>query len=189
MRPEDPLEPLGQSGIALLLTMMAMLLLSVLAAAIVMLTSTESLIASSFRSGREAFYAAEAAGEWSLGELAALKDDWTGVVNGLTPSSFVDGPPSGTRSLDGDPIVDLTAIGTANPGWRLFSYGPFGALVRASAVARFYVVTLVAPDPRSLDGLSVRAVALGPRGARRTIELQLLRSARGVHVISWSDKP
>jgi hypothetical protein len=189
MRPEQLRDRSAQSGIALLLTIMAMLLLSVLAAAIVLLTSTEALIASTFRSGREAFYAAEAAGEWSLAELAALRDDWTGVVNGLRGSSFVDGAPVGTRMLAGGSIVDLTGIAAANPGWRLFSYGPFETLVRAPGVARFYIVTLVSPDPASLDALSVRALALGPRGARRTVELQLLRSARGVHVVSWRERP
>jgi hypothetical protein len=181
--------PAAESGIALLLTIMAMLFLSVLAAAIVLLTSTEALVAQSFRGGREAFYAAEAAGEWSLVELRALKDDWTGIVNGLRPSSFVDGAPAGMRTIAGDSIVDLTGIGTANPGWRLFSYGPFETLVRAPGVARFYIVTLVSPDPASLDMLSVRALALGARGARRTVELQLFRSARGVHVVSWRELP
>jgi hypothetical protein len=179
----------AESGIALLLTIMTMLLLSVLAAAIVLLTSTEALVASSFRSCRETFYAAEAAGEWSLAELKALKDDWTGVVNGLRPSSFADGAPSGTRMIAGDSIVDLTGIGASNPGWRLFSYGPFETLVRAPEVARFYIVTLVSPDPASLDVLSVRALALGPRGARRAVELQLFRSVRGVHVVSWRELP
>lgn len=189
MRREDELETSSQSGIALLLTIMAMLLLSVLAAAIVLLTSTETLIASSFRTSREAFYAAEAVGEWSLRELARMKDDWTSVVNGLTPSSFVDGAPAGTRTLAGDPVVDLTAIGAANPSWRLFAYGSFGDLVRTPTAARFYIVALVAPDPGSLDGLAVRALALGPRGARRTVELQLRRSPRGVHVVSWQERP
>src|SRR5262245_37247265 len=107
----------AESGVALLMTLLTMLLLSALVAAVVLLTSTEALIAASFRGGREAFYAAEAVGEWSIGALAAVIDEWTAVAGGLKPSSFVDGPPAGPRALGGEAVVDLTAVAAANPGW------------------------------------------------------------------------
>ena len=179
----------GESGVALLLTMMAMLLLSVLAAAMVLSTSTESAIAASFRNDREAFYAAEAVGEWALAELATRKDDWTAIVNGMEVSSFTDGPPAGTRIVSGQPVADLTSIRAANTGWQLFAWGAFADLVRSPSASQFYIVALVASDTSSLDGLLVRALALGPRGAFKTVELQIRRSARGVHVISWKEGP
>lgn len=178
-----------ESGVALLLTVMSMLLLSALAAAVVLLTSTEALIASSFRGGREAFYAADAVGDWSVGALASMVDEWTSVASGLRTSSFVDGPPSGARTLSGETVADLTAIAARNPGWHLFAYGPFGDLVRSSRVAQFYIVSLVAQDASGLDNLRVRAMAFGPRGARRGVELGVVRSPRGVHVVSWAELP
>jgi hypothetical protein len=179
----------SQSGVALLVTLMTMLLLSALVAAIVLLTSTEALIAGSFRGGREAFYAAEAAGEWSIGALTAMADEWTAITGGVRASVFVDGPPVGPRALAGEPVVDLTAVASANPGWHLFAYGSFSDLVRSSRVSPFYVVSLVAQDPAGLDSVRVRAMAFGPRGARRLVELTLARSPRGVHVVSWAALP
>jgi len=173
--------------VALLLTLMTMLLLSALAAATVLLTSTEALIAGSFRGGREAFYAADAVGEWSLAALGAMSDEWSAITGGLKASSFVDGAPSGPRALAGEPVVDLTAIASANPGWHLFAYGPFTELIRSPGAPSFYIVSLVTQDPAGLDTLKVRALAFGSRGARRTVELALLRSPRGVHVVSWGE--
>jgi hypothetical protein len=179
----------SESGVALLMTLLTMLLLSALVAAVVLLTSSEALIAASFRGGREAFYAAEAAGEWSVGALTTMSDEWTSVAAGLTASTFIDGPPSGSRALGGEPVVDLTAVASANPGWYLFAYGPFVDLVRSPRASPFYVVSLVAPDPAGLDNVRVRALAVGPRGARRVVELTLARSPRGVHVVSWVALP
>jgi hypothetical protein len=178
-----------ESGVALLLVVLSMLLLSALAAAVVLVTSSEALIASSFRGGREAFYAAEAVGEWSVAALAAMVDEWTSVASGLKQSSFVDGVPSGVRTLSGETIVDLTAITSRNPGWHPFAYGPFGDLVRSARAAQFYTVSLVTQDPSSLDNMKVRAMVFGPRGARRVVELRLVRSSRGVHVASWAELP
>lgn len=179
----------SESGVALLMTLMTMLLLSALVAALVLLTSTEALIAGSFRGGREAFYAAEAVGEWSLGALTAMVDEWTAVAGGLKASAFVDGVPYGPRSLSGEPVVDLTALTAANPGWHLFAHGAFSDLVRFPRASPFYVVSLVAQDPAGVDNIRVRAMAFGPRGARRMVELTLVRNTRGVHVLSWAQVP
>jgi hypothetical protein len=179
----------GESGVALLLTLITMLLLSALAAAMVLLTSTEALIAASFRGGREAFYAADAVGEWSLAALGTMTDEWTAVCAGLKASSFVDGAPAGPRTVAGQPVIDLTSVAAANPGWHLFAYGTFSDLVRSRGSSPFYVVSLVAQDPAGLDNLRVRAMVFGAHGARRTVELALLRSPRGVHVVSWAEGP
>jgi Tfp pilus assembly protein PilX len=177
----------SESGIALLVTILTVLLLSALVAAVVVLSSTESLIASSFRGSREAFYAAEAVGEWAVAALSALTDEWTSVANGLVASPFVDGPATGTRTMSGEVVVDLTAIAAANPGWRLFAYGALGDLLQSSRASQFYTVSLVAQDAASLDRMKIRAMVFGPRGGRRALELGISRSARGVHVLSWAE--
>jgi hypothetical protein len=177
----------GEGGFALVLTIMAMLLLSSLVAAMVLWTSSESLIAASFRGGREAFYAAEAVAEWTTAELATVADEWTAVANGLQSSSFADGLPAGPRMVAGEAVVDLTDLVAANPGWRLFAYGPLASL--GSSASQVYIASLVAPDPAGGDGLRVRALAFGPRGAGRTLELGVFRSPRGVHVSSWAELP
>jgi hypothetical protein len=179
----------AESGVALLMTLLTMLLLSALVAAVVLLTSTEAAIAASFRGGREAFYAADAVGEWSIGALTAMIDEWTAVAGGLKASTFDDGPPAGSRALGGEPVVDLTVIVSANPGWHLFAYGPFSDLVRSPRASPVYIVSLVAQDPAGLDNVRVRAMAFGPQGARRVVELTLARSTRGVHVLSWVAVP
>ena len=179
----------AESGVTLLMTLMTMLLLSALVAALVLLTSTEALIAATFRGGREAFYAAEGVGEWSIGALTTMIDEWTAIGAGLKASTFVDGLPAGPRVLAGEAVVDLTAVASANPAWHLFAYGSFSDLVRSPRGSSFYVVSLVAQDPAGLDNIRVRAMAFGPRGARRMVELTLARSPRGVHVLSWAALP
>lgn len=186
--PHKPLRT-GQDGVALLATLLAMLLLSALVAAMVLWTQTESLIASGFRASREAFYTAETAAEWSLGELTTMTDQWPEVVGGLRGSSFTDGPPVGTRMVAGETTVNLTAVGTDNPGWRFFAYGPASSLIPSPGPAQFYIVCLVAPDPAGVERLRLRALAFGPRGTRRAMEWGLLRSARGAHVVSWAEAP
>jgi hypothetical protein len=181
MRFEKP-----EAGVALLLTIMTMLLLSAVVGALTLLTSTESLIAASFRGGREVFYSAEAMGEWSVGALTTLADEWTAVTAGLKASTFLDGLPSGLRTVADGAAVDLTALAAANPGWHLFAYGPFRDLVRSSQASPLYVVALVSQEDSSLDKVKVRAMAFGPRGGRRIVELVLFRGPRGVHVVSWS---
>ena len=59
-----------------------------------MTTTSESMIARNFRAAGEGRYAADAAIERALVDLAAAPD-WNAVLAGGRPSTFVDGPPSG----------------------------------------------------------------------------------------------
>ena len=50
----------GESGIALVVALMTMVLMMALGAALVLITSSETMIAANFRVSQEAFYAADA---------------------------------------------------------------------------------------------------------------------------------
>src|SRR5512134_1341344 len=104
--------PKDERGVAVLIALLMALLIGAVAAALVALTTTETLISASFRQGREAAYGAEAALERALHDLAPMAD-WSPVLvappANLT-SSFDDGDvkprgPDG-RTLD---LARLTA--------------------------------------------------------------------------------
>ena len=85
-------------GTALLVTLMAMLLMTALGIALVLTTSSETMIASHFRNSQEGLYAADAALERSLDDLLTVAD-WNQLLNGSVQSTFIDGPPSGCAHL------------------------------------------------------------------------------------------
>jgi hypothetical protein len=165
--------------VALIVAMMAVLLLSALGFALVMTTSTESMIASNYRSGEEALYAADAALERSMDDLLTVAD-WNTLLTGATRSAFIDGPPSGPRTLsDGTTFrleeilnmancgkvtscspTDITGNATGdrpweadNPVWQLYAYGPINDLVPTNSInSPYYVVVLLGDDPSENDG-------------------------------------
>lgn len=77
-------------GMALLVTMMACLVLVALVGALVPLASTEVSVASNHRRAIEGLYAAEAALEWTVAELASnqARVSWHGVLGGAVRSRF-----------------------------------------------------------------------------------------------------
>ena len=68
-------------GIALIVAMLIMVLLSALGLSLTMVTATEERVAHSYLSGSESFYAADAALELAVKELA-LQPDWSRVLEG-----------------------------------------------------------------------------------------------------------
>lgn len=167
-----------QRGIALVVTLMALALLSAIGVGLVLATSTDVLIAANAGAAGEALYAADALFDRTLAELRTVPD-LTLVLNGTVSSTFVDGAPSGQRTLaDGSTLAlddvlnlanchksascsetDMNASlrdrpwGALNPRWRLFAYGalraPEGSIRSDLPV---YVVSMVADDPRETDG-------------------------------------
>jgi hypothetical protein len=137
------------------------------------------VIAGNFRTAHEATYAADAAIERSLADLRA-ESDWTPVLAGAMQSEFVDGLPSGRRTLVDGSTIDLDQItnlancqkptrcsaveveattterpwGANNPRWMLYAYGPLANLLDAPPTVRsaFYVVAFVGDDPSENDG-------------------------------------
>lgn len=173
-----------EDGIALLVAMMTMLLMTAIGVVLVLTTTIETSIAGNFRAGQEAFYAADAGVERAMDDLATVPD-WNGLLDGTMQSGFVDGPPGGSRTLpDGSSLdlnqavnivncpgkhgascttADMNAItagrpwGANNPQWKLYAYGPLSGILPGGTVASlYYVMLLVGDDPLENDGDPLR---------------------------------
>jgi Tfp pilus assembly protein PilX len=186
----------SERGAALIFALMGMTVLMALGAALVLMTSTETIIAGNFRIGRQAFYAAEAAAELAVAELRTSAN-WIGIVEGAEVSRFVDGAPAGPRTLPTDAPVDLTAIlnlancsapapCTGAPRWQLFAYGALRDLAaQGLADSPFYIVALVSGGQTSSGEplVTIRAEAFGPRGAHQAVEITVSRTPSGEVVV------
>jgi type IV pilus assembly PilX-like protein len=167
-----------ERGIALLIALMSTLLLTALGLALVMTTMTETMISANYRDGGEAMYAADAGVERVMQDLLTIPD-WNRILNGSVQSPFIDGPPSGTRTLPGGGgTIDLTATTNLlncnktttcsvedmnaytnerpwtidNPRWQLFAYAPLDSIIdTGTIVSSFYVVVWVADDQSEND--------------------------------------
>lgn len=174
----DAVRPRSERGVALILALMGVLLLSALGLGLVLTTSMELLIVGNYRNSEEALYGAEAALERALQDLRIVPD-WNTILAGTDRSAFIDGPPDGTRVLPDGSIIDLTKLtnvancgktiacsaaeldavtderpwGTNNPRWTLYAYSPVRALLPADTInSPFYVITWVGDDPSENDG-------------------------------------
>jgi hypothetical protein len=167
----------SESGIALIVALMMTLLMSTLAVALILTTTVETRIASQFQRAQAGLYAADAIVERSLDDLLAVAN-WNRLLDGTARSSFVDGPPTGTRTLvDGTvldlaqavnlanchkttacSVADMNAIsddrpwGLNNPRWKLFAYGPLSSLLGSGTVdSPYYGIVMVGDDPAEDD--------------------------------------
>jgi hypothetical protein len=165
-------------GIALLLALLSLCLLSTLGLALVLVTTTDLQVAANYRDTQEAFYAAESGLERALDDLL-LQPEWNDVLAGERRSAFVDGAPAGTRTLVGGTTLDLGSVlnrancgkaaactaadmdrttterpwGVNNPRYQLFAYGPLSSMSAADGPpSRFYVVVMVGDDGAEQDG-------------------------------------
>jgi len=168
----------AERGVALIVTLMAILLLSAMAAGLILTTTANTLITANGGAAIEAYYGAEAAFERTMAELK-VAPTFTPVLSGATGSMFVDGSPSGTRTLPDGAQIDLVQIvnmancarqtgctdaemsaatgdrpwGVQNPRWRLFSYGTLDSAAQTGwSGFPLYVVSLIADDPSESDG-------------------------------------
>jgi hypothetical protein len=165
----------NESGFAILLAMMSMLIMSTAGLALVLGTSIETMIARNFRDGTAAIYAAESVAIRILADLEH-ESDWTAIVSGSGRAGFFDGDGSGARTLGDGSTIDLTSIvnawncgkpstctdtdldrvsaerpwGPNNPRWRVYACGALADL--AGTPSAFYVVLLAADDPLETDG-------------------------------------
>lgn len=158
----------NEEGTALIIALMSMMLLTALGAAVVMVTSTETMIASNHRNSHEAVYAADAVIERVVQDLLMVPR-WNDVLAGTVQSSFIDGSISGSKTLPGGGTIVLynasTGATTAttqlqaetdtlnlwggnNPQWKLFAWGPMADLLPQGRIdSPFYVAVWVADDP------------------------------------------
>jgi hypothetical protein len=165
-----------EQGIALVMSLMAMMLLMALGTALVMTTMTETKIAGNYRNSFETLYAADGAVERVMQDILTVPN-WDDILSGATTSAFIDGPPSGQRTLpDGRQInlteatnmvrcgkiacsaADLTEItddrpwGVNNPVWQLYAYGPLEDMIPTGTIAsRQYVIVWIADDSSEND--------------------------------------
>jgi hypothetical protein len=167
-----------ERGVAIVIAAMAMTLVLALGTALILVSSSETMIAANFRLSAEALYAADAVLERAVSDLRGLAD-WNLALTGLVRSPFVDGPPTGVRRIAGGATIDLAVLvnlancrkgtpctdaemnavtaerpwGPNNPRWQLFAFGwvdqMAGGAPRASS---FYVVAMVADDGSENDG-------------------------------------
>lgn len=195
-----------EHGVALVIVMMTITLLTALGAALTLATVTETAIAANYRDAAEALYAAEGAVEFVMQELADVAD-WRDVIAESGRSAFVDGPAGGIRTV-GAVTLDLThatqdvnAIATPAPGAAsqpsvLYAFGRFQDLVASSrSRSRIYIAVWVADrsdvpgdDTAVPDALSVLGQAYGPRGSRRAVEAIVMKAdSSAVRVLSWRE--
>ena len=197
-------------GIALIVAMLIMVLLSALGLSLTMVTATEERVAHSYSSGSESFYAADAALELAVSELA-LQPDWSRVLDGTVTSSFIDAAassrpwPGGPARTSSDARKPDRPWGPNNPRWRLFAFGPLSAMSPSGSIdSAEYVAVWVGDDPQEnddnplLDGdesrgpnpgrgvLALRGQAYG-KSTLREVEATVARAGGGVRVVSWRE--
>jgi Tfp pilus assembly protein PilX len=192
-----------EEGVALVIALMAMMLLTALGAAVIMVSNTEVRIADNYRNSQEALYAADAAAERVVQDLLMIPR-WNDILNGTAKSAFVDGGMSdpktlpsggrvtlccGTNTATGQLQAETTTAnlwGPNNPSWQLFAWGPLGDILPGGIRSQMYVAVWVADDPAEIDGvpaadvngtLTVHAEAYGPSGTRKVVEITVARTA------------
>lgn len=166
-----------EDGIAMIVALMAMMLMMALGLTLVLTTTTETKISANYSQGTEALYAADAAVERVMDDILTVPD-WNEILKGNVRSAFVDGTPSGVRTLpDGSHLdldkatnmldcgkadacndTDLNAWtderpwGMNNPRWKLYAYGPISAMLPTDTInSNDYVVVWIADDPSETD--------------------------------------
>ena len=196
----------SESGVALIVSLMAMLFMMALGTALMLSTTTETKISNNFRSSSEALYAADAGLERSMDDLLTIPD-WNSMLSGAATSAFIDGAPGNRLLYDGTTLnlnevlayancqktscttADYTAVtlerpwGVNNPRWQLFAYGPLDNMIPTASInSPFYVVVMVGDDPSENDGdpLKDGSVATNPGSGVMALRAEVF-GPRGVH--------
>ena len=197
----------GTRGIALIVTLLALLVLVALTGALIPLTSSETAISAHHRRAAQTLYAAEAAFEWVLQELQSTAS-WDAVLAGSRRSALWAG--STTRRLAGGATLDLGRLtvelqrrgaGASGAGrglrWRLYAHGPLSAILpREPSLGLLRVAVWLADDPAETDGdpwrdtngvVVLHAAGVGPALAQRAVQATLRRPAAGrITPASWT---
>ena len=103
----------SESGIALVISLMAMLFMMALGGVLMLSTATETKIANNFRNSSEALYAADAGLERSMADLLTIQN-WDLMLNGTATSAFIDGPPGDRVLADGSTLNLSQVLAYAN---------------------------------------------------------------------------
>jgi hypothetical protein len=171
--------------------LLAISLFGALATALVVNATAETMIAAHFQAARGAGYAADAALQAAVAELAEIAD-WNVVLAGSIRSGLSDGESSGAKQgpgvrLNMSEVINLATCGLAagcteipaeasngrrgtTTRWTPFLYGRLETLIHGGGRACCYVVALVGNDPTENDldpGADVLKVSNPGRGALR----------------------
>jgi hypothetical protein len=194
----------NEDGTALVIALMSMLLLTALAAAVVMVSSTEVKIAGNYNNGQETLYAADAAVERVVQDLLLIPR-WNDILTGAVKSSMVDGSDSTAKNVTGGNTIILCCSATSatgqlqaisdaqdnwganDPQWKLFAYAPLKDMLPDLEIdSPSYVAVWIADDPAESDDdptadtngtLTLHAEAFGPNGAHKVIEVTVARTS------------
>jgi hypothetical protein len=185
----------GDRGAALVVTLLAMALVTALGIAMMMLADTEQLIAANYQRSVETLYAADAMAARTIGDLRGAAD-WSSILAAGVQSAFSDSTrsprlPSGVTlnldSITADLQLQSDALGPAGPNrpvWKLFAWGPLAQVPAVSSGQ--YGAAWVADDRFEVDGnaaadgndvIAIHAEAYGWSGARRVVEAIVGRRA------------
>lgn len=169
--------PRQNQGLALVVALLVLSVLSALGLGLSMVVSMDPLAAANQRESVSALYAARAGMELAARELA-MAASWDPWLSGASTSTLVDGPASGPRSLPTGESLDIerltnqlicgrdatcteaqaTAItrdrpwGADNPRWRPFLYGSTMSLGLGPASEQHYVIAWIGDDGAERDG-------------------------------------
>ena len=171
-------EPATRSdrGIALIVAMLIMVLLSALGLSLTMVTATEERVAHSVLE-RERVVLRGGRGTRARGAANfALQPDWSRVLDGTVTSSFIDAAasvrpwPGGQARTSSEATAFVTCArmtcsstdmdarkpdrpwGPNNPRWRLFAFGPLSAMSPSGSIdSAEYVAVWVGDDPQEND--------------------------------------
>jgi len=191
-------------GVAILLALIAAALLSALGLGLSLLADTERQVAANDLLNDECLYAANAALERAVQDLA-LNADWNGILSGAISSAFADGTHrpqlSALRTIDLDGVTaDLqsasrASFGPAGPVWHLFAWGPLSGMAAGRIRSAQYTGVWVADDSSDADGnpgadsnatLAIHAESYGSAGSRRVIDATVKRVSPGaLRMLSW----
>ena len=106
----------GEGGVAMVIAMMALLLMTALGVALVLSTSSETIIATAYRSGSEALYAADAIVERAMDDLLTVTD-WNRLLADPPDPRSSMARRTASERLPGGSTIDLTAaVNMANCG-------------------------------------------------------------------------
>lgn len=180
MTPSPQLPHIRQDerGVALIVALLSMLLLSALGIGLLMTTMTETMISANYRDGGESLYAADAGIERVMQDLLTIPD-WNRLLEADNArTSFTDGANPGARTLPDGSEFNLVAAtnmlncgktadctvaemnawsaerpwSTNNPRWRLIGYSPIADIIETGTVlSQMYVAVWIADDQAETD--------------------------------------
>ncbi len=189
-----------ERGVALIVALMASMLLTALGIALVLVTDTETMITSNYRSNSEALYAADAGVERAVQDLL-LVPDWNRIWSEDLKSSFVDAANcTGTVDSAAGRLNLTTATtqlqnqtnsdnlwGPNNPVWKPYACGWIRDLLPGQSLdSSMYVVIWTGDDPSEADNnplrdtngvITMHAEAFGGGGTRKLIEVTVARTS------------